>query len=62
MNFEFNYDPESEEICIIYDNYATLRAYQDNGRMKYQNFHHVDDEDIEDLLKNLCKQTFDMLT
>jgi hypothetical protein len=62
MTFEFNYDPESEEISIIYDNYASLKAYVDNGKIRYFNFAAIEDEDIENLLKNLCKHTFDVLT
>jgi hypothetical protein len=62
MTFEFNYDPESEEISIIYDNYAPLKVYQDNGKLRYLNFEKIEDEDIENLLKNLCKNTFDVLT
>jgi len=62
MTFEFNYDPESEEISIIYDNYASLKADKDGGKIRYFNFEKVEDEDIEILLKGLCKQTFEILT
>jgi hypothetical protein len=62
MNFDFNYDPESEEIGITFDNSVTLRAYQQNGKIIFVNFDRIDDADVEDLLKNLCKATFDMLT
>jgi hypothetical protein len=62
MTFEFNYDPESEEISIIYDNYAPLKAYVDNGKLRFFHFEKIEDEDIENLLKNLCKHTFDVLT
>jgi hypothetical protein len=62
MNFEFNYDPESEEISITYDNSITLRAYQQSGKIIFVNFDRVDDPDIEDLLKNVCKNTYSLLT
>jgi hypothetical protein len=62
MTFDFNYDPESEEIHITYDNCVTIRAYQERGKIVYVNFNKVDDEDIIKLLKNLCQQTFDILT
>lgn len=62
MNFEFNYDPESEEIHIIFDNCISLRAVQENGKIVYTNFNRIDDEDIEKLLKTLCVQTFMVLT
>jgi hypothetical protein len=62
MNFEFSYDPESEEIHITFDNCVTMRATQENGKILYTNFEKVDDEDIEKLLKTLCVETFRVLT
>lgn len=62
MTFEFNYDAESEEISIIYDNYAPLKSYIDNGKIHFLGFEKIEDEDIENLLKNLCKHTFNVLT
>ena len=38
MTFEFNYDPEAEEINIVYDNYAALKADMDGGKIRYFNF------------------------
>ncbi len=62
MTFEFNYDPESEEIHITFDNQLTMRAYQEYGNIVFSGFERVEDEDIEDLLKSLCKKTFSVLT
>ena len=62
MTFEFNYDIESEEIHITFDNCVTVRAFQKSGKVVFVNFSNIDDEDIEELLKNLCIATFDMLT
>jgi hypothetical protein len=62
MTFEFNYDPESEEVHITVDNSITCRAFQQNGKIVFVNFSNIDDEDMEGLLKNLCKETFHMFT
>ena len=62
MTFEFDYDTESEEIHITFDNCITMRAFQQNGKIVYVNFSNVDDEDIEELLKNFCVATFNMFT
>jgi hypothetical protein len=62
MTFEFNYDPEAEEINIVYDNYIYMKADTDNGKIRYFNFGKIEDEEVEKLLKDLCKQTFNIWT
>jgi hypothetical protein len=62
MNFDFTYDGETEEINIIYDNQLALKAFMENNRCVFQNFSKIEDENVEALLKNLCKQTFHIFT
>ena len=62
MNFDFTYDTEAEEIHIIYDNYLVLKATAENNGVVFQNFDKIDDEGIEAVLKNLCRQTFNLFT
>lgn len=62
MTFEFTYDTEAEEIHIVYDNSAVLKASMENDKFTFQNFDRVNDEEIESVLKALCKQTFQIFT
>jgi hypothetical protein len=62
MTFDFTYDTETEEIHIIYDNYLVLKAAIENSGVVFQNFDRIDDEGIEAILKNLCRQTFNLFT
>jgi hypothetical protein len=62
MTFEFTYDTESEEIHIVYDNFVVLKASQENNKYTFHNFEKIEDEEVEAVLKNLCKQTFSIFT
>jgi hypothetical protein len=62
MTFEFTYDTESEEIHIVYDNFVVLKASQENNKYAFHNFEKIEDEEVETVLKNLCKQTFSIFT
>lgn len=62
MTFEFNYDLDAEEINIVYDNCIYMKADIDNGKIRYFNFGKIEDEEVEKLLKDLCKQTFNIWT
>jgi len=56
VTFEFTYDDEAEEITIIYDNSTILKASSEDGDASFRHFSKIDDEDVEHILKNLCKQ------
>jgi hypothetical protein len=62
MTFEFTYDTEAEEIHIVYDNSIVLKASMENDKYSFQQFDRINDEQIESVLKNLCKQTFQIFT
>lgn len=58
MNFEVTYDQDTEETTIIFDDSITLRAVNDEDGVTFQHFEKIDDEDIELMLKNLCRQIY----
>ena len=55
MTFEFEYDEETEQITITYDSSLVLKASFNEGKPVFKNFSKIDDEEIENLLKKLCK-------
>jgi hypothetical protein len=62
MTFEFTYDTEAEEIHIVYDNSIVLKASMENDKYAFQGFERVNDDQIESVLKTLCRQTFQIFT
>lgn len=56
MTFEFSYDPSSEEIFITYDNQVALSAFFDGEEIVYSGFEKIRDDDVERILKSLCRQ------
>ena len=58
MTFEFEYDPEVEQITIIYDSSTVLKVSFDDGKPVYKNFSKIQDEEIEALLKKFCKDVY----
>jgi hypothetical protein len=62
MTFEFNYDTETEEIHIIYENYVALKATQEDGYCAFYNFEKIEDAEVEAILKKLCVQAFNIFT
>jgi hypothetical protein len=62
MRFEFDYDIEIDQITIVYDGAFTLTASYDGSQVSFKNFDRLDDEDLENILKNLCKSAFSALS
>jgi hypothetical protein len=41
---------------------VVLKASQENNKYTFHNFEKIEDEEVEAVLKNLCKQTFSIFT
>ena len=61
MTFEFDYNTDTDQITIVYDGSCVLKVDFDGERPIFHNFDKVDDEDMEQLLKNLCRSAYDVL-
>ena len=61
MTFEFDYNTDADEITIVYDGTCVLKAYFDGDRVTFKNFEKLKDDDLELMLKNLCRSAFDVL-
>lgn len=61
MTFEFDYNTETEQITIVYDGSFVLNARFDNEKPVFKNFDKIQDEEIEHILKNLCKNMYSAL-
>ena len=61
MTFEFDYNTDTDQITIVYDGSCVLKVDFDGERPIFHNFDRVDDEDMEHLLKNLCRAAYDVL-
>lgn len=61
MTFEFNYDTDTDEIAIIYEGSFVLKAEFDGERLIFKNFDRIKDDEIETMLRNLCKTAFNVL-
>jgi hypothetical protein len=55
MNFEFEYDTDTEQITIIYDGSTVLKVTFDDSKPVFKNFNKISDDAVEDLLKKFCK-------
>ena len=62
MTFEFDYNTETDQITIVYDGVYTLSADFDGERVIFRNFSKIQDEDIENMLKSLCRSAFNLLS
>ena len=62
MRFEFDYDIETDQITIVYDGAFTLTADFDGDTVLFKHFEKIDDEQLENILKNLCREAFSVLT
>ena len=62
MTFEFDYNTDTDEISIIYEGSFVLKAEFDGERVSFKNFDKVKDDEIEAMLKNLCKAAFNILS
>lgn len=61
MTFEFDYNQDTDQITIVYDGSCVLKVDFDGEKPKYHNFEKLKDEDVEILLKNLCKSVYAVL-
>lgn len=61
MRFEFDYDIETDQITIVYDGAFTLTADFDGSDVVFKHFEKIDDEQLENILKNLCRDAFSVL-
>jgi hypothetical protein len=61
MIFEFDYNTDAEQITIVYEGSCVLIASFDGEKLVFKNFDRVNDDDIENMLKNLCKAAFEVL-
>jgi hypothetical protein len=61
MTFEFDYNLDTDEISIVYEGSFVLKAEFDGERLVFRNFEKIKDEDVENMLKNLCRAAFNVL-
>jgi hypothetical protein len=61
MTFEFDYDAETDQITIVYDGQFVLKADFDGERPIFKNFDKLEDDDVELMLKNLCRAAYNLL-
>jgi outer membrane lipoprotein-sorting protein len=61
MRFEFEYDPQTDQITIVYDGSFILTVDFDGETYHFKNFEKVDDENIEKMLKTLCVSAYGVL-
>jgi hypothetical protein len=61
MRFEFDYDADTDQITIVYDGVFVLKADFDGDRPIFRNFEKLQDEEIETMLKNLCRAAYEAL-
>jgi len=61
MTFEFDYDTATDQITIVYDSAFVLTVEFDGEKPKFKNFDKIDDEDIENMLRNLCRNAYSVL-
>lgn len=61
MRFEFEYDIEIDKITIVYDGAFTLTAHYDGSQVVFKNFDKLEDDELEGILKTLCRSAFNAL-
>jgi hypothetical protein len=61
MTFEFDYDTATDRITIVYDGAFVLTVDFDGEKPSFKNFDKLDDEEIEIMLKNLCRAAYNAL-
>jgi hypothetical protein len=61
MTFEFDYDQETDQITIVYDGSFVLKVDFDGERPIFRNFEKIGDEEIENILRNLCRAAYNVL-
>lgn len=61
MTFEFDYNTDTDRITIVYDGSCVVTADYDGERVIFHHFDKIDDENVEKILKNLCKDFFNAI-
>jgi hypothetical protein len=61
MTFEFDYDTATDRITIVYDGAFVLTADFDGERPSFKNFDKVNDEEVENMLRSLCRNAYNVL-
>ena len=61
MTFEFDYNTDTDRITIVYDGSCVVTADYDGERAIFHHFDKIDDENVEKILKNLCKDFFNAI-
>jgi hypothetical protein len=61
MTFEFEYNTDTDQITIVYDGSCVLKVDFDGERPIFRNFNKIQDEEIELMLKNLCRNAYNVL-
>jgi hypothetical protein len=61
MTFEFDYNSDTDQITIVYDGSCILKVDFDGERPIFRNFDKIQDEEIENMLKNLCRSAYNLL-
>ena len=61
MRFEFDYDLDTDQITIVYDNVCVLKVDFDDERPVFRNFDKLPDDETEQLLKKFCRDVHAML-
>jgi hypothetical protein len=61
MTFEFDYNTDIDQITIIYDGAFVLTVDFDGEKPSFKNFDKIGDEDIENMLRNLCRAAYNAL-
>lgn len=61
MTFEFDYDTDTEQITIVYDGTCVLTVDFDGEKPVFKNFDKIGDDEIEAMLRNLCKSAYNVL-
>ena len=61
MTFEFDYDTTTDRITIVYDGAYVLTADFDGEKPSFKNFEKINDDEVEHMLKNLCRAAYNVL-
>jgi hypothetical protein len=61
MTFEFDYDTDTDQITIVYDGTCVLTVDFDGEKPAFKNFDKIGDDEIETMLRNLCKAAYNVL-
>jgi predicted phosphoribosyltransferase len=61
MTFEFDYNTDTDQITIVYDGACVLSSDFDGEKATFRNFEKIGDDEVESMLKNLCRAAYNVL-